>query len=334
VTWLARLPGPDVPREAGLVGFVAVLVACLAVSSGAFLTTRNLNAVFLDIAIVTVLALGLLLVILTRNLDLSLGSVLGLSAVCVALFLRDNPGTPLVVAVLLGIGVGLTVGAINGFFVAYLEISSIIFTLAMLSIVRGLVYLVNGHTTVSAEDVPDSLLNLAGGSYLGVLPRLFLIALVLAVVVAAFLHGTRSGRGVYAAGSNPTAARLHGLPVRRTVFGAFLVSGALAGLAGVLFLSRFGFSDFTAGTGYELTVLAVVVIGGASIFGGSGSVLGVVLGALLLGVITNGFAVLDITVFWQNVVLGGLILLALVVDGRVRAVVLRPRRGVDAEAAV
>jgi rhamnose transport system permease protein len=304
-------------RELGIALVLVLLVAGLTGYSTGFFATTNLNSILLDVAFLTVLALGQTIVLLTRNLDLSVGSVVGLSAMSVGLIYRGYPHVSVVWAFPIGIAVGLVPGFVNGLVVAYLRVPSIIYTLGMLSVLRGLMYLISHSRQINANEVPAGLVSVSNTTPLGV-PGSTFIALALALAVGALLRGARTGRSLYAIGSNPRAAELHGLPTRRLLVLAFCLSGSLAGLAGVLFVSRFSFVQVTTGTGLELTSVAAVVVGGASIFGGSGSVTGIVLGCLLLTVIANGFAVANLSVYWQDVVYGGLIVLAVAADSKAR----------------
>jgi rhamnose transport system permease protein len=304
-------------RELGILVVLVCVVAGLTAYSTHFLAVSNIRSILLDVVLLSVVALGQLVVLLTRNLDLTVGSVLGLSAMSVGLVYKGYPGVPVGWAFPIGIGVGLAIGLLNGAVVSVFRVPSIIYTLGMLSVIRGLVYLISHNRQVNANEVPGSLVSVSSSKTLG-FPGSTLIALGLALVVAWFLTQTRSGRSTYAVGSNPRAALLHGLPVRALLLLAFTLSGALAGLAGVLYVSRFSFVQVTSGTGVELTSVAAVVVGGASIFGGSGSVLGTVLGCILLAVISNGFEVANLPVYWQDVVYGLLILVAVMADAQVR----------------
>jgi rhamnose transport system permease protein len=306
-------------RELGIALVLVLLAAGLTGYSSAFLASSNLRSILLDVTALSVLALGQTVVILTRNFDLTVGSVVGLSAMSVGIILRDYPHMPVVWAFPIGIAVGFVPGLVNGLVVAYARIPSIIFTLGMLSVLRGLVYLISHNRQINANEVPSGLVSVSDTKLLGI-PGSTFIALGLAIAVAALLRGTRTGRSMYAIGSNPRAAELHGLPTRRLLVSAFCLSGSLAGLTGVLFLSRFSFAQVTSGADMMLTSIAAVVVGGASIFGGSGSVAGTVLGCLLLTVIANGFAVANLSVYWQDVVYGGLIVLAVAIDSKVRGI--------------
>jgi rhamnose transport system permease protein len=303
-------------RQIGLSIFIVVVVAGLATASPGFLQISNLRSILLDVSLIGVLVVGQTLVLLTRNFDLSVGSVVGVSAMAVGMLFKHSPGTPLLLGFGLGIGTGLIVGLINGLAIASLRLPSIVFTLGTLSLVRGLVYVVSGGQQVDSNDVPQSLINLSLTGSLGI-PPLVLITVGLAIVAAVGLATTRAGRSIHATGSNPDAARLHGVPAFRMTVLVFALSGALAGLTGVLFVSRFGFVAVTSGAGMELTVIAAAVIGGISIFGGSGSIGGAMLGVLLLGIIENGFAVAGLPGQWENAVLGLLILVAVATSSAV-----------------
>jgi rhamnose transport system permease protein len=186
-------------------------------------------------------------------------------------------------------------------------------TLGTLYMFRGLAFLWTNGTQVNAETLPDSFLNLGTDSIAGV-PILVIFALVVLVIVGRWLRDYRAGRELYAIGSNPDGARLAGVRSDRRVLVAFILAGALAGLGGVLFTARFGTVDATAGVGYELTVIAAAVVGGVAIFGGTGSVYGAALGALLLGTITSSLIVLKVEAFWQQAAIGALLLIAISVD--------------------
>lgn len=318
-------------RELGIAVFLLGLVVLISVQQTGFLSGENLRSVLLDVSLIAVLACGELAVLLTRNFDLSVGATVGISAMGVGMLFKAHAGMSPATAYVLAIVIGLAVGVINGTLISWLGIPSIIFTLGMLSVLRGVVYLVAGGSQVNAADVPDGMVAVSQTSPIGI-PVTVLIAAAVCLVAFLLLRWTRTGRSVFALGSNPDAAVLHGLPVHKITLLVFAVSGAAAGLAGAMYVSRFGFVQISAGTGLELIVIAAVVVGGASIFGGSGSVLGTVLGCLLLGVIANGLAVLNVSAYWQSAVTGALILLAVLADAASR----RPRapvRGiVDAEA--
>jgi rhamnose transport system permease protein len=306
-------------REAGILIVLVLLMAFTALRNGSFLTGGNLSAIALDITILTVVAIGEAVVILARQIDLSVGSIVGFTALFVGVVLKVHPGTPVIAALLLGAAVGLVFGLGNGLLVAVGQVPAIIATLGTFGIYRGLVFIyssASGQPEVTAADLPNSFLNLATGTVLGV-RVFFLIPVVLLIAAAYWLRQTRSGRQVYAVGGNPAAARLAGINTARIVLLAFALSGALAGLGGVLYTARYAQVDTLAGTGLELNVIAAVVIGGTSTLGGTGGILGTLIGCILLGVINNALILLSSpgeAQFWQRAVYGVIILGAAVVD--------------------
>ena len=251
--------------------------------------------------------------IITRNVDLSVGSVVGLSAFMAGDILSSHPGMPLPLVFILGMGLGAACGLLNGVLTTWGQVPALVVTLGTLYAFRGLAFLWTDGRQVNAETLPDPFLNIGTGSVLGI-PYLVLIALVVVLVVGQWLRDFRAGRELYAIGSNPEGARLAGVRSDRRVLTAFVLAGALAGLGGVLFTARFATVDATAGTGYELTVIAAAVVGGVAIFGGIGSVYGAALGALLLGTITSSLIVLRVEAFWQQAAIGALLLLAIAFD--------------------
>ncbi|WP_447004084.1 ABC transporter permease [Saccharothrix isguenensis] len=300
-------------RESGIVVALGLLVLVTTVDSPHFLSPQSVRDLLLGAAILVVLAVGQTVVIISRNIDLSVGSVLGLVAFATGKLLSSAPGTPTAVAVLAGVGLGALCGVVNGVLVAAARVPALVITLGTLYAFRGIDHSWARGEQINASDMPRSFLGLGTGTVLGV-PVLAIIALVVVLVVGFALRDYRSGRELYAIGSEPAAARLSGIPVGRRVFTSFVVCGAMAGLAGVLYAARFGTIDATAGTGIELQVVAAAVVGGVAIFGGSGSVYGAALGALLLTTIGSSLAVLRINPFWQQAVVGGLILAAIGLD--------------------
>ena len=283
-----------------------------------FLSGQSIRDLVLAASIMIVLAVGQAVVVITRNIDLSVGSVLGLSAFAVGSLLQAAPGVPVVVALLVGLAFGAVCGLVNGVLVRFGNVPALVVTLGTLYVFRGIGFFWAGGQQINADELPAGFLSFGTATVLGV-PWLILIALVVVVVAGLYLRTYRSGRELYAMGSNPEAARLAGIPVGRRTLAAFVVSGALAGLAGVLFAARFGTIDAAAGTGYELNVVAAVVVGGVAVFGGSGTVWGAAIGALLLTTIGSALPVLGIDQFWQQAIVGALILLAIGTDRLVAA---------------
>ncbi|GAB3192803.1 ABC transporter permease [Geodermatophilus arenarius] len=311
-----------VVRELGILAALVLLVVVTVIANPRFLSGQNVRDLLLSAAILTVLAAGQTMVVITRNVDLSVGSVLGLSAYATGTLLVVAPGTPVVVAILAGTAVGAVCGLLNGLIVAAAGVPSLVVTLGTLYAFRGLDSLWASSADrlqINAADLPAGFKSLGGARLLGV-PVLFLIAVAVVLLVGYYLRTFRSGRELYGIGSAPEAARLSGIPVGRRVLTAFVVNGALAGLAGVLYAARFQTLDTTAGTGQELFVVAAAVVGGVAIFGGSGSVYGAALGALLLTTIGTALPQLGLDPFWRDAAVGALILAAIALD---RALQLR-----------
>jgi rhamnose transport system permease protein len=305
-------------REMGIVLALVALVAVTAAANPRFLSGQSIRDLVLAAAIIMVLAVGQAVVVITRNIDLSVGSVLGLSAFAVGSLLQAAPGTPVVVALLVGIVFGAGCGLVNGALVRFGNVPALVVTLGTLYVFRGVAYFWAGGQQINADELPQAFLGFGTATVLGI-PWLILIALLVVLGAGFVLRNYRSGRELYAMGSNPEAARLAGIPVGRRTLVAFVLCGALAGLAGVLFAARFGTIDAAAGTGYELNVVAAVVVGGVAVFGGSGTVYGAAIGALLLTTIGSALPVLGIDQFWQQAIVGGLILLAIGADRVVAA---------------
>jgi len=319
-------------RELGTLVLLALVVLFAFLRDPRFLEARSINSILLWIPLLAVIGMGQMLVIVTRGIDVSVGSIVGLAGIVAGMTFRANPDMNVFLGLLVGIGVGLILGCINAAVIAWAKVPPIIATLGTLSAYRGLVFIVSGGRQVDSNDLPEALTHwsLEGPIRLGgvTITWLLVIALLMAAGTAYFVRRTRAGRDVYALGSNPEAARLRGVPVTRTTFLVYAATGALAGLAGVLYASRYGFvNPATAGAGMELSVIAAVVIGGTKVTGGSGTVLGVLLGCLLLGTINVALAVLGIAATWQLLVYGLVILIALLVDMGIQRSMVRLQGG-------
>ncbi len=313
---LARLPGlVSRVRELGLLAVLFFIILVVSVQAPRFLSIDNFVQILLSVAIIAIVAVGETLVVLTRNVDLSVGSMVGITAFVTAYFFKQIPNTNIIVGILLGCVLGLALGSINGLIVSLGRVPAIVATLGTLYVYRGLLFVIGSNTTtqVNASDVPPGYLALATTQILGI-PALILIAAVIAIIAAYFLHASKSGRQLYAVGSNPAAADMIGIRRNRLVFAAFAASGLLAGLAGVLWGARFATVGATAATGLELQVIAAVVVGGVNIFGGSGTILGAVLGAIVLGTLQNALNILNISQFWLQASYGAAIIGAVVLD--------------------
>lgn len=300
-------------RETGITVFIILLVMMVSLRSPRFLSVENFRDILLNISILAMVALAQTMVIITRGIDLSVGSMIGLVAMMVSFVVIENPEMSPWLAVLLGMALGSVLGSFNGFVITIGGVPPIIATLGTLSVYRGLVFLYSGGTWVNAFEIPQSFKLLAKGTPLG-LPNLVIFAMVTATIVYYFLNYTRPGRDIYAVGSNPDAAQVAGIRVQRIIFMVYVISGVLCGMAGVLWASRFEAAQTNTALGFELQTVAAAVVGGVNIFGGSGTVSGVLLGTLLLGIITNALTLVRISPFWQLAAQGALILLAVIVD--------------------
>ncbi|HYA99610.1 MAG TPA: ABC transporter permease [Ktedonobacteraceae bacterium] len=302
-------------RELGLLVVLLLIILFMGIQAPRFLSIDNFEQILLSIAILVIVAVGETLVVLTRNVDLSVGSMVGVTAFVTAYFFKQLPDVNLLLGILLGCGLGLALGIINGLIVSYGRVPAIVATLGTLYAYRGLVFVFAANTTtqVNASDVPSSYLALATTQIFGI-PALILIAAAIAIIVGYYLHASPTGRQLYAIGSNPEAASIIGIRKDWLVFATFAASGLLCGLAGVLWGARFATVDATDATGLELQVIAAVVVGGVNIFGGSGTILGAVLGAVVLGTLQNALNILNISQFWLQAIYGAAILIAVILD--------------------
>jgi rhamnose transport system permease protein len=312
-------------RELGIGLALVLLIAVTALTNPRFLSQQSVKDLLLGSTILAILAVGQAIVIITRNVDLSVGSILGLSSFATGSLFMAYPGTPIPVAIVVGMAIGGVCGACNGLLIAAARVPALVVTLGTLYVFRGIDYTWATGRQINAADMPAAFLRMGTQTILGA-PILTLFAIVVLVLAGFYLRSYRSGRELYAIGSDPDAARLSGIPVGRRVFFAFLVSGALAGLAGVCHAARFGTIDANAGLNSELEVVAAVVVGGVAIFGGSGSVYGAALGAALLTTIGSALPVLGVNPFWQRAAVGALILAAIGLDRALATRVARALR--------
>ena len=299
----------ELPVGAALVVLVLVTYAV----NPAFLSGQGVKDLLLNSTILLILAAGQALVIITRNVDLSVGSILGLTAYATGTLFARFPDLPILVVFVACIAFGGLLGAVNGLLVSVAKVPALVITLGTLYIYRGLNNAWAGGKQYFAGDRPDAFGELSVNTVLGV-PIITLIALAILVAVAVYMSGARSGRDLYAIGSDPDAATLYGINVSRRVFTVFLANGMLTGLAGVLYASRFNSVGATTGSALELDVVAAAVVGGVAIFGGSGTVIGAALGAVLLTTITGSLTALRVDKFWQQAIVGILILAAIIID--------------------
>ncbi|GGY53784.1 ABC transporter permease [Streptomyces anulatus] len=304
-------------RELAILLVLLVMIVVTQLGNSAFLSEQGIKDLLLNATILVLVATGQSLVVITRNVDLSVGSTLGISAFAAGTYLQGggHPVVAVVLAVLLGVGFGL----LNGLLVSLGQVPALVVTLGTLYIIRGVDSIWVGSRQITAADLPGGFVDFGSGG-ISAVPWLAMLALVLLVSTAYYLKHFGSGRELYALGSDPEAARLAGIPVRRRILLAYTFCGALAGLAGALYLARFGNVDSGTGTGYELTVVSAVVVGGVVFTGGSGTVYGAALGALLLTSVNSVLPALGVSSVWVLAINGFLLILAIAAD---RIVALR-----------
>ena len=300
-------------RELGIGVAIIVVFGVTTLTNHDFAGANSVQQLLTGAALIALLGVGETMVVVTRNVDLSVGSVVGFSAYLVGDLFAHHPGMPVVLGFVIGIAIGAAIGAVNGIVTTVSRVPSLVVTLAMLYIIRGIDgMVVNGHT-IDPDKIPAALTAVGYQTVIGIPWLAIIVALVVAIAGYA-MRSFRASRDLYAIGSNPEAAALAGIPAGRRVFTAFTLSGALAGLAGVLFLALHAQIDVTGGTGYELTVISAVVVGGVAIFGGSGTVLGAALGALLLNTINQALVAARISAFWDEAIAGALLLATIAFD--------------------
>ena len=286
-----------------------VLFVALSIASPYFLTANNLTSVVRQTAVFNTMALGMTIVIISGGIDLSVGSVLGLSGLVGTMALEA--GSPVILGVLVGVGVGATCGFLNGLLVTRLRIPPFVVTLGAMGIYRGVALIFSNGLPV--HKIPPAFSFLGDGSLLGV-PFVLWMLVICAVAVHIVLEHTRLGRYAFAIGSNRVASLYAGIPVDFHMTAVYAIGGALTGLAGMIEASRLMTGQPTAGQGYELQAIAAVVIGGGSLNGGEGSVVGTLIGAFIMGLLSNGADLLNISNSWQQVVIGSVIILAVTLD--------------------
>lgn len=294
---------------------IALVVLCLALSINpvtkhSFLTLKNVFNVLRQISSNLFLACGMTMVIILGGIDLSVGSVIALSG-CIAAGAVSRYNLPLPIAIILGVLVGLVVGMFNGLIVSKTTIPAFIVTLATMNIAKGFAYVYTGGSPVR---VVTKEWQFIGAGYVGIVPTPVIILIVVLIVTGLIMNRTKTGRHIYAVGGNAQAARFSGINVAKVKFFVHAYSGLMAGLAGVVLASRMYSGQPTAGEGAEMDAIAAVVVGGTSMSGGFGKIGGTIIGGLIIGVLNNGLNLLNVNSFWQYVVKGAVILLAVFID--------------------
>lgn len=309
-------------REATLAVFVAVLFLGISLRAPVFASAGSLDTLLNDGAILTILALGQMLALLTRGVDLSVGASMALSGMLAALLSRQSPELPALAALAVAMGSGLLLGLCNGALIAGLGMPAIVVTLGSMSVYRGLVFLVSDGAWVNAHELGAAFLAFPNERLLGLTHSVWL-ALLVVVLMYAFLNHRRAGRELYALGGNPAAARYSGIDAPRRELMVYATTGLLAGLCGYLWVARYAVAYTETALGFELQTIAACVIGGVSIRGGRGKVTGCLLGAAFLVIVFNALPVIDVSPFWQLAISGATILAAVVLNARSE----RARRG-------
>lgn len=294
-----------------LLGVLIALSIVLTFLSPVFFTQHNIVTTLRQISLVAICGFGLTLVILSGEIDLSIGSAQAIAGLIVVYVLNSTGSIALGIAAALSFGI--IYGALNGFIVAVGGVNSLIATLGTMAIWRGVAMVTTGAVSIQSA-VPEFMD--VGTGFIGPFPNALLIAVALYVILYYVLHMTTFGRYIYCVGGNKEAARLAGLPVVRIKMMVYIICGVCAMLSGVLLASRMASAQPTAGTGFELVVIASVILGGISLAGGIGSITGALLGMMILGVLQNGLTLLDVSSFWQDIIRGCLIIMAVFLDGR------------------
>lgn len=302
-------------RDMLLLIAIVLLLGLISLRFPAFIAPSNLVDVFNDTSPLILLAIGQMIVILTKCIDLSVAANLALTGMVVSLINIAAPGLPIGAIVLVAILFGAFLGMFNGILVWKLAIPPIVVTLGTLTIFRGVIFLLTEGKWVNSHEMGDAFKAFPRSEILG-LPVLSWIAIAAVILFTIVMTRTTLGRAFYAAGGNPHAATYAGINVGRTQFWAFTISGALAGLTGYLWVSRFAVAYVDVAGGFELTVVAACVIGGVSIMGGIGTVPGALLGALFLGIIANALPVINVSPFWQMAISGAAIIIAVVLNAQ------------------
>lgn len=296
-------------REFTVLGLIVVLAVIFSFTTERFLSVSNITNLLVQLAGTAISAIGMTMIIITGGIDVSVGSMLGMSSVVAGKLLMGN--APVLLVVLSAMGIGLLLGLLNGSLVAYGKIPPIIVTLGMLNIIRSLLFQLLGGRWISG--IPPAIRVIGLGKWLGI-PISMWMAVVLILFFTYFLRSRPLGRAIYALGNNPEAARVSGVNLSLTTLFVYTLTGVLVGFAGLIYVARTGIVQTNTGVGFELEVIAAVVLGGTSILGGKGTVIGSLLGAFLVGIIKNGMVLLNVPALSEGLVIGTLILLSVVID--------------------
>lgn len=300
-------------REASLVIVLILLCTGIQIRNSGFLTLENINDLLINAVMLSILALGMMCVLLIGGIDISIGSTVALSGMSAGLFMREYPGTPTILLFLFAIGIGLLGGFLIGFAIAKCKVIPIIATMGFMTIYRGATYLIANNQWIAAYQVPEGYKSFAIEKTLGI-NHMLIVAVLCFIVFAFVLRDTTIGRRIYAVGSNPEAAEVSGINITRIKLLVYTVMGGLAGLVGGLWVSKYASAQGDAAKGIEMDVIAACVIGGVSLNGGKGTVFGVLLGCLTLGILNNALPLINVSSYWQDGIKGLIIIVAVILN--------------------
>lgn len=300
-------------REISLIFVLIILCAVIQLRNSQFLSLANINDLLVNAVIMSILAIGMMCVLLIGGIDISIGSTLALSGMICALVMRDNPQLPAIVSFMIAIGVGLVCGLLNGLVIAKGGVIPIIATLGFMNIFRGATYLVANSQWVHKEQITPDFQKFTLNGLFGI-NNMIVVSVVCYAIFAFLLKFNRTGRKIYAVGSNPEAAEISGINIKTIKILVYSLMGALSGLAGALWVSKYASAQGDSGKGIEMDIIAACVIGGVSLSGGKGTVLGVVLGCLSLGILNNALPLINVSSFWQDAIKGVIIIIALILN--------------------
>lgn len=306
-------------QESSIILALLVYIAFVATINSTFISSGNIFNIFRSSGFALITITGMTLILITAGLDLSVGSVLALGGVVSGM--AAQAGAPVLLALLAGVLVGALIGCINGYIIVWVGIPPLIVTLGMQYAARGLVSVITKGVPV--YPLPKEFCALEQMKIFGIVPTVVLVAIGIAVIFHIILGHTPFGRSIYAVGGNEEAARISGINTRKTKFHVYLITSTLAGLAGVFMAARLGSGEAAAGTGYELTVICGSIIGGTSVLGGTGTILGAILGGLFMEILTNSLTLMRISVYWQQLVVGTILILAVMLDQYKRNLMLK-----------
>lgn len=304
-------------REIGLLAFIVILCVIFQLRNRNFLTLSNIRDLLTNTAILSILSVGMMMVILTRGIDLSVGATIALAGMVSALTVNSLRAISPVVSILEGMAIGTVAGALMGVLISRFSVLPIIATLGFMNIIRGLTYVVSKGAWVSSYQMSDAFKAIATGGVQGVSTPI-LIAVAINLAFFYFINHMKTGRQIYAVGSNPEAADISGIPRKRIILLVYTVQGALAGLGGVIWVAKFASAQSDTAVGFELSVIAATVLGGVSIAGGSGKVSGLILGTILFGILNNALPLIHVSPFWQQAIQGIVILAAVLTNVMVK----------------